>query len=120
MITHDADGGHSEIWDYIQGHGAELADLLDKFIKLEERVARLEKSTPQARQLQYEADLAAADLAASGYADYPPIGAERHGEGCLCPYCPPLDGEDESPLARRDAYIGTHSHQDVTKREAGQ
>jgi septal ring factor EnvC (AmiA/AmiB activator) len=31
------------------------------------RLASLERDTPQARQAQYEADLAAADLAASGY-----------------------------------------------------
>ncbi len=51
---------------------------------LEERVKTLEAGTPQARQLQYEADLAAADLAASGY--------DRHGPGCPCPYCPPGEG----------------------------
>jgi hypothetical protein len=34
-----------------------------------ERIRALERDTPQARQLQYEADLAVADLAASGYAE---------------------------------------------------
>jgi hypothetical protein len=54
-----------------------------------ERISALEAQTPQARQLQLEADLAAADLAGSGYAgDYgPPVGAGRHGLGCQCPYC---------------------------------
>jgi hypothetical protein len=33
------------------------------------RVAELERQTPQARQLQLEADLAAADLAESGYGE---------------------------------------------------
>jgi hypothetical protein len=62
---------------------AELGAALD-------RIADLEKQTPQARQLQYEADLAAADLAESGYRhdNYgPPVGADRHGSGCQCPYC---------------------------------
>jgi hypothetical protein len=84
---------HGDLWDYIQGHSAEIAEFLDKFVKLEERVSRLEKSTPEARQLQYEADVAAADLAASGYDDWPPVGADRHGPGCKCPYCPPDDDE---------------------------
>jgi hypothetical protein len=96
-------GDHSDIWDYIQGHGAEIAELLDKFVKLEERVSRLEKSTPEAQRLQYEADVAAADLAASGWDQDPPVGADRHGPGCLCPCCPP-DEDEESP------------HQDVTRR----
>ncbi|HUK73790.1 MAG TPA: hypothetical protein VLW50_34445 [Streptosporangiaceae bacterium] len=56
------------------------------------RIAELERSTPQARQAQYEADLAAADLAESGFGGDPPVGADRHGRGCLCPYCP--DEED--------------------------
>lgn len=44
------------------------------------------------RQLQYEADLAAADLAESGYDDY-------HGWNCGCPYCPTDDdaGEKRKP-----------------------
>lgn len=42
----------------------------ERLAKLEQRVAELEGDTPQARQLQYEADLATADLAASGYRDY--------------------------------------------------
>jgi hypothetical protein len=35
----------------------------------EERIRALERSTPEARQAQYEADLAAADLAESGYGE---------------------------------------------------
>jgi hypothetical protein len=72
---------------------AVLAERQDEARQLAERVKALEAQTPQAQQLQYEADVAAADLAASGYADDPPIGADRHGPGCLCPYCP---DEDES------------------------
>ena len=33
------------------------------------RIAALERSTPKARQAQYEADVAAADLAGSGYGE---------------------------------------------------
>jgi len=44
---------------------------------------------PQARQLEYEADLAAADLAESGADERgDPVGADWHGAGCGCPYCP--------------------------------
>ncbi len=43
------------------------------------RIGELEQQTPQARQLQLEADLAAAGLAASGY--------DRHGRDCQCAYC---------------------------------
>jgi hypothetical protein len=50
------------------------------------RIHVLEDQTPQARQLQYEADLAAADLAESGY--------DRHGRGCQCSYC----GVDEDEV----------------------
>jgi hypothetical protein len=60
---------------------------------LEQKVAALEGQTPQARQLQYEADVAAADLAASGYDRDPPVGADRHGPCCECPYCYDPDEE---------------------------
>lgn len=46
----------------------------------ERRISNLESQTPQARELQLEADLAAADLAESGN--------DRHGPGCKCPACP--------------------------------
>ncbi len=59
---------------------AELRRQLDDALN---RIGDLEKQTPQARQLQLEADLAAADLAESGY--------DRHGRDCQCPYC----GTDE-------------------------
>ena len=53
------------------------------------RIGDLEKQTPQARQLQIEADLAAADLAESGY--------DRRGRGCRCPFCyyDPEEGDDQ-------------------------
>lgn len=41
----------------------------DRIRQLEERIEALERSTPEARQAQYEADVAAADLAASGYGE---------------------------------------------------
>jgi hypothetical protein len=44
-----------------------------------QRIGELEGQTPQARQLQLEADQAAADLAESGY--------DRHGRDCRCSYC---------------------------------
>jgi len=76
------------------------------------RIRELETQTPQARQLAYEADLAAADLAASGYDDtyegQAPVGTDRHGASCLCPYCydEPDDydmpGYDYDPGPERD------------------
>ena len=64
----------SELLDTIEAVSFEIDDakkeLEERIAKLENRVAELESGTPQARQLQYEADLAAADLAASGYRDY--------------------------------------------------
>jgi hypothetical protein len=75
--------------------GVTAAEALARVAALEARVEELERSTPQAQRLQYEADVAAPDLAASGFADDPPIGADRHGPGCLCPYCP---GEDEEAV----------------------
>jgi hypothetical protein len=50
----------------LEEHVRELRALLDGAL---ERIQQLEASTPEARQAQYEADVAAADLAASGYDD---------------------------------------------------
>ena len=69
--------------DEIDGLRRQLDDAL-------ERIHALESDTPQARQLQYEADLAGADLAASGY--------DRHGRDCRCSYC----AVDEPELAEHD------------------
>jgi hypothetical protein len=59
----------------------DLRDALNRIHALEDRQPdyALEQDTPQARQLQYEADLAAADLAESGY--------DRHGRDCQCSHC---------------------------------
>jgi hypothetical protein len=67
----------------------ELRDQLDEALG---RIADLEKQTPQARQLQYEADIAAADLAESGYG--------RHGRDCRCPFCY-YDPDEEDPQVTR-------------------
>jgi hypothetical protein len=58
--------------DEVDGLRGQLADAI-------ERIRSMEADTPQARQLQLEADQAAADLAESGY--------DRHGRDCRCPYC---------------------------------
>ena len=57
----------------------ELRELRGALELAGERIRALEGQTPQARQLQLEADLAAADLAESGY--------DRHGRDCRCSYC---------------------------------
>jgi hypothetical protein len=88
-----------------EGRLRELQDEIDGALREEltaalERIRVLEQQTPHARQLQYEADQAAADLAASGYDERgEPFGADRHGPGCLCPYCPP---EEDDPSLEVD------------------
>jgi hypothetical protein len=80
-------------------------------------VAALECQTPAARQARYEADVAAADLAESGYDDSPPIGADRHGPGCLCPYCPDEsepEPEDYDPGPEVDDEGGMSEYRYVT------
>ena len=64
-----------------------VAGLREDLSRAEDRIRGLEAQTPQARQLQLEADLAAADLAESGYDRWPSAGADRHGPGCQCPEC---------------------------------
>jgi hypothetical protein len=68
----------------IDAAAARLRGQLDDAL---ERLRALEQQTPQARQLQLEADQAAADLAESGY--------DRHGRDCRCPYCATDEDEDE-------------------------
>jgi hypothetical protein len=92
-----------ELEQIVSVYGETLDDLRN-------RIYALEHDTPQARQLQLEAGQAAADLAESGY--------DRHGRDCKCSYCDYDDEPEESPLARRDAYIGTWSNQDVTGRQS--
>ena len=86
---------------------ADLSELREQLEGALARIQALEAQTPEARQLQLEADLAAADLAESGYRldDYgPPAGAGRHGSRCQCPYCyvepeaaPPVTEYDPGP-----------------------
>lgn len=73
--------------DELRQHIRELRSRLDHAIT---RIDDLEADTPQARQLQYEADLAAADLAES--AD------DRHGPDCQCSYCYHDPDEDDYDL----------------------
>jgi hypothetical protein len=81
--------GHAELWSYINGLREDLGRAEERIRGLEEQAAALQRSTPEARQAQHEADVAAADLAESGYDERgEPFGADRHGPGCLCPYCP--------------------------------
>jgi hypothetical protein len=75
---------------------ARIGELEDALGEATGRIRELEAQTPQARQLQLEADLAAADLTESGYDERgEPFGAVRHGPGCLCPYCPDEEPEPE-------------------------
>jgi small-conductance mechanosensitive channel len=74
-LAGDAERAHRRI----TGLQDELDGLRGELAAAVERIRVLEQQTPQARQLQHEADQAAADLAESGY--------DRHGFGCGCPYC---------------------------------
>ena len=69
-------GDHSDLWNYYDGLREDLGRAEERIRELEDRCARLERSTPEARQLQHEADIAGAD---SGY--------DRHGRDCQCSYC---------------------------------
>ena len=85
---HDHDGDYAEKYhrhDYADERH-DHQDLLEQIHELGERldaafarIRELEQQTPQARQLQLEADQAAADLGESGY--------DRHGRDCRCSYC---------------------------------
>ena len=83
------DGGPLEVAPSTAGAtgSRDLGRAEERIRELEDRCAALERHTPAAQQAQHEADLAAADLAESGYDRDPPIGADRHGSGCACPYC---------------------------------
>jgi hypothetical protein len=67
-----------------------VAGLREDLSRAEDRIRGLESQTPQARQLQLEAGLAAADLAESGY--------HQHGLGCECPECYVPPEADQSPI----------------------
>ncbi len=81
-----------------------VAGLRQDLSRAEDRIRGLESQTPQARQLQLEADLAAADLAESGYDRCPPEGADWHGSGCDCTesYDPEPDEPGPGPEADAD------------------
>jgi hypothetical protein len=87
---HDLEHADETAQQEIRGLREDVRDLRSQLDGALERIGALEKQSPQARQLQYEADLAMADLAESGYRDdeyRPPVRAGRHGLGCQCPYC---------------------------------
>lgn len=71
-----------------------IRQLEDDLREVWTRIRALEADTPQARQLQYEAGLAGADLAMSGY--------DRHGRDCQCAYCavdePEAGGYDQEAV----------------------
>ncbi len=80
----------------------DVRELRGRLGTAERRIRELEVQTPQARQLQVEADLAAADLAESGYgwheeepepAEYDP-GPEADDEGGMSEYRHALLGEE--------------------------
>jgi hypothetical protein len=80
-----------------------VAGLREDLSRAEDRIRCLEAQTPQARQLQLEAGLAAADLAESGYDRWPPEGADRHGPGCQCPECYDPEQDKHGPGPQADA-----------------
>ena len=80
-----------------------VAGLREDLSRAEDRLRGLESQTPQARQLQVEADLAAADLAESGYDRWPPEGAGRYGPGCQGPECFGPGPEEHGPGPEADA-----------------
>jgi hypothetical protein len=71
-LENDTKSAHQDI-RRLQEDVREPRSLLDGAL---ERIRQLEGSTPEARQAQYEADVALADLAASGYDD------DRHEGRC--------------------------------------
>lgn len=78
-------GDHSDLWNYYDGLREDLGRAEERIRELENRCAALEKQTPAAQRLQYEADVAGADAA-----EY-----DRHGRDCGCAYC--ATGDDEEP-----------------------
>jgi division protein CdvB (Snf7/Vps24/ESCRT-III family) len=92
-VRHDHDGDYAEKYHRhydlekederlqaaLREIGVALSELRGELQAALERIRALEADTPQARQLQLEADQAAADLAESGY--------DRHCSDCGCSYC---------------------------------
>jgi predicted nucleic acid-binding Zn-ribbon protein len=99
-LAGDAERAHRRITamqEEVDELRAEVAELRGELAGALERITALAKQTPSAEQLQLEADLAAADLAESGYDRDPPAGADRHGPGCQCPYCYDEDEDTGGP-----------------------
>lgn len=101
---------HYDLENLIEGLREDLGRAQERIRELEDRCDALERQTPQARQAQYEADVAAADLAESGYDQCPPVGADRHGPGCGCPYCPEPEPDDYDPGPEVDDEGGMSEH----------
>jgi len=80
-----------------------VAGMREDLSHAEERIRGLEAQTPQARQLQLEADLAAADLAESGDDGWPSEGADRHGPDCQCPECYDPEPDEHGPRPQAEA-----------------
>lgn len=64
---HDLDREVKELRDQVRTLRATMIEFGLELSEAQGRIHQLEQQTPQARQLQYEADQAAADLAESGY-----------------------------------------------------
>jgi hypothetical protein len=94
-----------DLWRVINTLRQDVRELRGQLDSVMTRIRALEADTPQARQLQLEADLAAADLAESGYG--------RHGPGCQCPYCcdDPDDCDDYHPGPECDDQGGMSEYQ---------
>jgi hypothetical protein len=91
-------------WQVIRDLRQDIRDLRGLLDDALTRISDLEADTPQARQLQLEADLAAADLAESGY--------DRHGHDCQCSYCyNPDDYDDYDPGPECDDQGGMSEYQ---------
>jgi hypothetical protein len=73
-----------------------VAGLREDLGRAEDRIRDLEGQTPQARQLQQEADLTAADLAESGFGDY-------YGPDCECEECYDPGPDEHGPGPQADA-----------------
>jgi hypothetical protein len=78
-------------WQAVAALRQDICELRGQLHTAMIRIIALEADTPQARQLQLEADLAMADLAESGY--------DHHGRDCQCSYCcyDPAEGDDYEP-----------------------
>jgi len=92
-----------DLWRVINTLRQDVRELRGQLDDVMTRIADLEADTPQARQLQLEADLAAADLAESGY--------DHHGPGCQCSYCYHNPDDDYDPGPECDDQGGMSGYQ---------